>query len=78
MGKCTIDHSQNDVMTKLEEQSPYMPDHLVQETRKFLKQRLNQETLNEVFHLLKKYDLASEEEREKRNAELQKRFFQTS
>nr|WP_273850603.1 hypothetical protein [Pseudalkalibacillus spartinae] len=65
-------------MTKLEEQSPYMPDHLVQETRKFLKQRLNQETLNEVFHLLKKYDLASEEEREKRNAELQKRFFQTS
>lgn len=78
MGKCTIDHSQNDVMTKLEEQSPYMPDHLVQETRKFLKQRLKQETLNEVFHLLKKYDLSSEEEREKRNAELQKLFLQTS
>ena len=71
MGKCTIDHSYEDVMTKLENQSPYMPEKVVQEMHRFLQQTIKQETLNELFHLLKKYDLASEEEREKRNADLQ-------
>ncbi|WP_226658783.1 group-specific protein [Pseudalkalibacillus hwajinpoensis] len=71
MGKCTIDHSYGDVMTKLENQSPYMPEKVVQEMHRFLQQTIKQETLNELFHLLKKYDLASEEEREKRNADLQ-------
>lgn len=72
MGKCTIDHSYGDVMTKLECQSPYMPDELVQDTYRFLQQTITQETLNELFHLLKKYDLASEEVRQERNAGLQK------
>lgn len=72
MGKCTIDHSYGDVVTKLENQSSYMPENVVQETYRFLQQTVSQETLNELFHLLKKYDLASEEEREKRNNELQK------
>lgn len=72
MGKCTIDHSYGDVMTKLENQSPYMPEALVHETYSFLKHTLTQETLNEVFHLLKKYDLASEEDRRDRDAELRK------
>ncbi|MGG1684418.1 hypothetical protein [Pseudalkalibacillus sp. NRS-1564] len=72
MGKCTIDHSYGDVMTKLETQSPYMPDELVQDTYRFLQQTITQETLNELFHLLKKYDLASEEVRQERNAGLQK------
>lgn len=72
MGKCTIDHSYGDVMTKLENQSPYMPDELVQDTYRFLQQTITQETLNELFHLLKKYDLNSEEVRQERNAGLQK------
>lgn len=59
-------------MTKLEDQSPYMPDALVQEAYGFLQQTINQETLNELFHLLKKYDLASEEDRRNRDAELRK------
>ncbi|MBF0707939.1 group-specific protein [Alkalihalobacillus hwajinpoensis] len=59
-------------MTKLENQSPYMPDELVQDTYRFLQQTITQETLNELFHLLKKYDLASEEVRQERNAGLQK------
>ncbi|MCA0172553.1 group-specific protein [Bacillus sp. RAR_GA_16] len=75
MGKCTIDHSYGDVVTKLENQSSYMPENVVQETYRFLQQTVSQETLNELFHLLKKYDLASEEEREKRNNELQKIVF---
>ncbi len=59
-------------MTKLENQSPYMPDALVQEACSFLHQTIAQETLNELFHLLKKYDLASEEDRRNRDAELRK------
>lgn len=72
MGKCTIDHSYEDVMTKLENQSAYMPDSLVQEAYGFLHQTITQETLNEIFHLLKKYDLAPEEDRRNRDAELRK------
>ncbi|MFP3441236.1 hypothetical protein R0K18_26240, partial [Pantoea sp. SIMBA_133] len=70
MGKCTIDHSYEDVKTKLDNQSPYMPDSLVQEAYDFLHQTITQETLNELFHLLKKYDLASEPDRRNRDAEL--------
>ena len=72
MGKCTIDHSHGDVITKFENQSPYMPENVVQEIHRFLQQTIKQETLNELFHLLKKYDLSSEEEKKKRNIELQK------
>ncbi|WP_166001100.1 50S ribosomal protein L7ae [Bacillus sp. Cs-700] len=72
MGKCTIDHSYEDVKTKLDNQSPYMPDALVQEAYDFLHQTIIQETLNELFHLLKKYDLASEQDRRNRDAELRK------
>jgi hypothetical protein len=34
---------------------------------RFFSEEHTQDILNEVFHLLKKYDLASEEEREERN-----------
>ncbi|WP_347551138.1 hypothetical protein ABFG93_04925 [Pseudalkalibacillus hwajinpoensis] len=70
MGKCTIDHSYSDVLTKLKGQADYMPDSLVQGINRFLEKTLSQEALNELFHLLKKYDLASQEEREKRNEEI--------
>jgi hypothetical protein len=39
--------------------------------RNFLSRPLSQETLNDAFHLLKKYDLASEEERENRNSQIE-------
>ncbi len=71
MGKCSIDHSYGDVFNKLENQGDYLPDSLEQDIYKFLQRNLSQETLNELFHLLKKYDLASAEERNQRNEGLQ-------
>ena len=71
MGKCTIDHSYGDVLAKLEDQTDFLPDPLVQEIYQFLQHTRFQETLNELFHLLKKYDLASKSDREKRNHEIE-------
>ncbi|MGB7999771.1 MAG: hypothetical protein WCF60_06700 [Anaerobacillus sp.] len=71
MGKCSIDHSYGDVLNKLENQAEYLPDSLVQDIYKYLQRNLSQETLNELFHLLKKYDLASDEEKVERKAGLE-------
>ncbi|ANC78667.1 hypothetical protein ABE65_018435 [Fictibacillus phosphorivorans] len=70
MGKCTIDHTLEDVKQKLAEQSAFMPRELVIEVGDSLSDDSDQTYLNEVFHLLKKYDLADESEREKRNGKL--------
>ena len=70
MSRCSIDHSQNDVKQKLTEQQVWMPSELQNRCQLFLSKPLDQETLNEVFHLLKKYDLASETERGERNHRL--------
>ncbi|WP_137790821.1 group-specific protein [Bacillus sp. E(2018)] len=70
MGKCTIDHTLEDVKQKLAEQSAFMPRELVMEVGDSLSDDSEQTYLNEVFHLLKKYDLADESEREKRNGKL--------
>ena len=70
MGKCTIDHTLEDVKQKLAEQSAVMPRELVMEVGDSLSDDSDQTYLNEVFHLLKKYDLADESEREKRNGKL--------
>ncbi|KXH81820.1 group-specific protein [Sporosarcina sp. HYO08] len=72
MSKCTIDHSIDDVRKKLEEQRTFLPKALYEKYLLFLNEQRDQATLNEVFHLLKKYDLASEEVREERNAGLRK------
>lgn len=72
MSRCTIDHTLEDVRRKLEEQRPFLPQELASKCQLFLNEQLNQATLNEVFHLLKKYDLASEEVRAERNVALQK------
>lgn len=74
MSKCTIDHSLADVRNKLEEQRAFLPEELYKNGLLYLNAQRDQTTLNEVFHLLKKYDLASEEVREERNAGLQKFF----
>jgi len=70
MSKCTIDHTLEDVKQKLAEQSAFMPRELVMEVGDSLSENSDQTYLNEVFHLLKKYDLADESEREKRNGKL--------
>ena len=70
MSRCRIDHSLEEVRKKLEEQQPFLPQELHSKCQHFLNEQLDQTTLNDVFHLLKKYDLASEEVREERNVEL--------
>lgn len=67
MSKCNIDHSHQDVMEKFQSQQEFMPSSLVQQINTYLSQNISQENLNELFHLLKKYDLATEEEKEQRN-----------
>lgn len=67
MGYCNIDHTLASVQKKLEEQSSFLPENIVQEFQTFLTKTLTQEQLNEAFHVLKKYDLLSEEERVERN-----------
>ena len=74
MNKCPIDHTQQDVVQKLYEQQSFIPRKLVESCKSFLDSPLSQETLNEVFHLLKKYDLATEEERTERDSKMQQLF----
>ncbi|EGQ24133.1 MULTISPECIES: hypothetical protein [Sporosarcina] len=74
MSRCTIDHSQNDVLQKLKEQHMFLPKDLFKRSEIFLSKPLDQGTLNEVFHLLKKYDLATGEERMERNKNLEKLY----
>lgn len=67
MKNCPIDHTMEDVQKKLAEQQPFMPSELHEACQEFLEKEQEQSVLNEIFHLLKKYDLASDEEKEKRN-----------
>ncbi|MFX3622677.1 MAG: hypothetical protein ACE3JP_01205 [Ectobacillus sp.] len=70
MGKCNIDHSHEDVVKKLESQQSFLPEALAKQLYQFLESELPQQTLNELFHLLKKYDLSSVEERKERNRKM--------
>lgn len=70
MGKCTIDHTLADVQEKLESQRSFLPQDLFEQLSAFLTDDLSQEKLNDAFHLLKKYDLVSVEEREERNTKI--------
>lgn len=70
MGTCNIDHSHEDVVKKLQSQESLLPSDLAGTLYAFLEKEHAQERLNELFHLLKKYDLASKEERKHRNTKL--------
>lgn len=70
MGTCNINHTHIDVMNKLQNQECFLPADLASTLRTFLELNQDQETLNEVFHLLKKYDLASTAEQADRNTKL--------
>lgn len=67
MGSCNINHSKEDVISKLESQKGFLPTDLYPKVEAYLQTNLPQETLNEIFHLLKKYDLAGEAEQNERN-----------
>jgi citrate synthase len=67
MGECKIDHTHEDVKKKYESQKEFLPAEMGTLFDEFFKKEHTQDILNEVFHLLKKYDLATEEEKSERN-----------
>jgi hypothetical protein len=70
MSTCNIDHSIEDVKNKFESQREFLPANLLDSFMSFFSAQHSQDILNEVFHLLKKYDLSSEEEQHVRNEKL--------
>ncbi|MBB6450101.1 hypothetical protein HNR44_002079 [Geomicrobium halophilum] len=70
MESCPIDHTPEQVKEKLESQQNFLPSEVYEHANQLLKRELSQETLNELFHLLKKYDLAEPQEQEQRNSAL--------
>ena len=72
MSSCNLDHTLEDVKRKLAEQREFLPPVLAEQVSLFLTEQVNQGTLNEIFHLLKKYDLSEEAERVSRNVLLSK------
>jgi citrate synthase len=70
MSECKLNHSQSDVQSKYESQAAFLPEEMKPLFERFFKKEHSQELLNEVFHLLKKYDLASEDEKSERTNRL--------
>lgn len=70
MGECRLNHTVADVQKKLSEQAPFLPEERADQLVALLATDLTQEQLNELFHLLKKYDLATPEERLQRDAKM--------
>lgn len=67
MSSCHVDHSIADIIVKLQSQQPFMPESIYEGVIVFLQRTSDQDKLNALFHLLKKYDLASSEEQVNRN-----------
>ncbi|WP_312028256.1 hypothetical protein [Bacillus sp. HMF5848] len=65
---CNIDHSVTDVVNKLNQQQPFLPKDLYEKCLIFIRDEVEQEQLNELFHALKKFDLATTSEQAKRIA----------
>lgn len=70
MGECKLDHSLEDVKQKFQQQKDFLSNELILLFEDFFQKEQSQKTLNEVFHLLKKYDLASKEDKEERSNKL--------
>jgi hypothetical protein len=70
MSECKLNHSQEDVKSKYESQAAFLPEEMKPLFDRFFAKEHTQEILNEVFHLLKKYDLATEEEKSERTNRL--------
>ena len=72
MSSCKLDHTLENVKSKLSDQKLFLPENLFVESSQMLEQEQNQQSLNELFHLLKKYDLSTEVEKNDRNNKLRK------
>lgn len=70
MSECKIDHSFEDVMQKFEQQKEFLPTDMIPLFGAFFQKEHSQDILNQVFHLLKKYDLATDEEKVERSNRL--------
>lgn len=70
MSECKLDHTHDDVRKKYESQCEFLPKGLTPLFEHFFAGKHSQQVLNELFHLLKKYDLVSEKEREERNKKM--------
>ncbi|GHH97587.1 group-specific protein [Neobacillus kokaensis] len=70
MSECKLDHSHEDVKHKYESQAGFLPEDMKLLFEQFFAKEHTQDLLNEVFHLLKKYDLADEQEQSERNNRL--------
>lgn len=66
MSHCDLDHSPEDVKKKYESQSEFLPQEIRVLFQEFFQKEHSQDILNEIFHLLKKYDLVDEEEQSSR------------
>lgn len=70
MGECKLDHNREEVLKKYESQKEFLPQELHSMFNHFFEKEHTQDIFNEVFHLLKKYDLVTEQERSERNNKL--------
>ena len=70
MSNCQLDHNREDVIKKFESQKEFLPKEMVPLFELFFSKEHTQKILNEMFHLLKKYDLSSVEEQERRDKQI--------
>jgi hypothetical protein len=70
MSECKLNHTHEDVKNKYISVSAFLPEDMKPLFDQFFSKEHTQDLLNDVFHLLKKYDLASEEEKGARNSRL--------
>ncbi len=70
MGECKLDHTAEDVKAKFESQQEFLPAEITMLFAVFFEQEHSQAELNKVFHLLKKYDFATEEDKKVRDQQL--------
>lgn len=70
MSECKLNHSKDDVQNKFKQQEEYLPEEISGLLQEFFNKEHPQSTLNTIFHLLKKYDLAESSEQKRRNEQL--------
>lgn len=70
MSECKLNHSKRDIQNKYDQQQEYLPEEVRELFQVFLNKEHPQSTLNTIFHLLKKYDLAESSEQQRRNEQL--------
>lgn len=70
MSNCQLDHSHEDVRKKYQSQKEFLPNDMNSLFVSFFDKEHSQSILNEMFHLLKKYDLAPVDERKQRDKQI--------